>query len=395
MGEALGEDDLGGSHDPQPGNEPMPRDAAIRGQGSYSTPPAIIGRVASLDEWQPEVVSALPRRRVANVRSVLLFGLALAVVLAIIVLVIIDLALPPPGLLRVTTSPGLPTQILVDGQIADSRGLNWVKLAPGTHTICFTHVEGWTEPPCQTLTMTSGATSTVAGSFTQRGVLRVVTSPAVASQIKVDGNPTNDWSNWTDIPTGSHTVCFGAVANYSPPACQTATVTAGNLSTITGIFRPRRGAAGQSGVGLLRVLTSPSLPSQITITPPTGSPYIADSWGLNGLELAPGSYTVSFSHVQGYTEPFAKQVTITSGMTASVTGTFHQRGTLRVTTLPGAASTIQVDGVPRNDWSVTTEFPAGSHTVCFGAAAGFAMTPACQTAVVTAGGQTTVTGAFH
>jgi hypothetical protein len=314
--------------------------------------------------------------------------------LAVIVLVIIDLALPPPGLLRVTTSPGLPSQILVDGRVGDSRGLNWLKLAPGTHTVCFTHIEGWTEPACQSVTVTSGGTSTVMGSFIQRGSLRVVTSPALPSQIKLDGNPTNDWSTWTDVPTGSHVVCFGAVAGYSPPACQTVTVTAGKLTTTTGIFRVRRGALGQGGMGFLRVTTSPSLPAQIMITPPTGSPYIADSWGLNGLELAPGSYTVTFSHVQGYAEPTAKPVTITSGITTTLTGAFTQDGTLRVRTSPAVASTISVDGVPRNDWSLDTEFPAGSHTVCFGQAAGFATTPACQTTKVAPGGQTTLTGIF-
>src|SRR6202011_4396214 len=47
-----------------------------------------------------------------------------------------------PGLLRVVSSPALATQILVDGQIADSWGLTWLKLPPGAHTVSFTHVEG-------------------------------------------------------------------------------------------------------------------------------------------------------------------------------------------------------------------------------------------------------------
>jgi hypothetical protein len=148
-------------------------------------------------------------------------------------------------------------------------------------------------------------------------------------------------------------------------------------------------------VGLLRVVTSPRLPSQIMITTSGGSPYIADSSGLNGLELDPGIYTVSFGHVPGYGEPAAEQVSITSGITATVTGTFTPRGTLRVTTSPPGLGTILVDGVPRDDGRMSTEFPAGSHMVCFGQAAGFATVPACQTATVTAGAQTTVTGIYH
>src|SRR5581483_1036996 len=46
------------------------------------------------------------------------------------------------GLLRVTTSPASASQLLVDGHIDDSWGLTWVKLAPGSHTVHFSHVEG-------------------------------------------------------------------------------------------------------------------------------------------------------------------------------------------------------------------------------------------------------------
>jgi hypothetical protein len=298
------------------------------------------------------------------------------------------------GMLRVVSSPPQPTQILVDGQIADTWGLTWVKVAPGSHTVCFAHVEGYTEPACQSANVTTGATTTVTGTFTQRGSLRVVTSPMVRSQIKVDGNPTDDWGMWTDVPTGSHTVCFGAVAGFNPPGCQTVTVNAGALTTVTGSFTSNPSATGQSGVGVLRAVTSPAVPSQITIKPSAGSPYIADSWGLTGLELPPGSYTVSFSHVTGWTEPAPQTITITAGNTTTVTGAFTQRGFLRVTTSPAAPGTIAVDGVPRNDWGMWTDIPTGSHTVCFGGVAGYASTPPCQPATVNPGVETDVTGVY-
>jgi hypothetical protein len=298
------------------------------------------------------------------------------------------------GLLRVVSSPAQPTQILLDGQIADSWGLTWLKLLAGSHTVCFAHVDGYTEPGCQSVTVNPGTTTTVTGTFTQRGSLRVITSPAVPSQISVDGNPTDDWGMWTDVPAGSHTVCFGAVAGFNPPGCQTVTVTAGALTTVTGTFTSNPSALGQSGVGSLRVMTSPALPSQVTIKPSAGSPYIADTWGLTWLELAPGSYTVSFSHVTGWNDPAPQTITITAGNTTTVTGTFTQRGFLRVTTSPAAPGTISVDGIPRDDWGMWTDIPTGSHTVCFGAAASFANTPACQSVTVNAGATTTATGVY-
>ncbi len=294
-----------------------------------------------------------------------------------------------PGLLRVTTSPALPSQILVDGVLRDSWGLTWLKAGPGPHTVSFTHVEGWTEPAPQTVTVTAGATTTVTGTFTQRGSLRVLTSPAVPGTVSVDGVPRNDWGMWTDIATGTHSVCFGAVPGFDPPACQNSvSVTVGSLTTVTGTYTVNAAAAGPTGVGLLRVTTSPALPSQILV-----DGVLRDSWGLTWLKLAPGSHTVAFTHVEGWTEPAPQTVTVTADATTTVTGTFTQRGSLRVLTSPAVAGTIFVDGVPRNDWGMWTDMPTGSHFVCFGAVSG-KTTPACQTAVVSAGSLTTLTGIY-
>lgn len=296
---------------------------------------------------------------------------------------------PDAGYLRLTTTPALASQLLIDGVPADSWGLNWLKLPPGDHTVDFSHVEGYTEPARENATITSDQTTTLDGSFVQRGSLRVITSPAVAGTITVDGVATDDWGMWTDVPVGSHQVCFGAVADYDAPACQNADVTAGNQTTVTGTYTSDPGAPGPSGpYGLLRVTTSPALPSQISIN---GVP--ADSWGLNWVKLPPGSYTITFSHVEGYSEPDPQTVTVTDGDTTPLIGTFTQRGSLRVSTSPALAGTITVDGVPRDDWGVWTDVPVGSHLVCFGAVAGKS-TPACQMPTVNAGQLTTITGSY-
>ena len=141
-----------------------------------------------------------------------------------------------PGFLRVTTQPALPAQIMIDGVITNSWGLNWLKLLPKTYTLSFTHVEGYTEPAPQQVTIVSGQTTTVNAAFTQRGSLRVITNPPVWATIYVDGQPRDDWGMWTDIPTGNHQVCFGAVQGFTAPPCQNATVHAGQLTTVTGAY---------------------------------------------------------------------------------------------------------------------------------------------------------------
>jgi hypothetical protein len=298
------------------------------------------------------------------------------------------------GMLRVSTSPAVSAQILLDGHIADSGGLNWVQLPAGTHTVGFTHVQGYSEPAPQSVTITAGTTTSVVGTYTPRGELHVTTSPPVPSAISVDGNPSDNFGLWTDLPTGTHQICFGAVTGYTPPSCQTVTLTAGTTTTLTGTFTPDPTAPAPSGLGTLDVVSSPALPTQISITPPSGPPYLADSWSLNWLQLPPGTYTITASHVPGYSEPAPQTVTILADVNSFVSENFQARGELRVTTNPATPALVIVDGAPADNWGVWTDIPPGVHQVCFGWLPGYINTPPCQTATITAGTETDITGTY-
>jgi hypothetical protein len=88
-------------------------------------------------------------------------------------------------------------------------------------------------------------------------------------------------------------------------------------------------------------------------------------------------------------------VTITAGQTTTVTGNFTQNGYIRALINPaGLDAPISVDGIARDEYGMWTEFPVGSHTVCWGAAPGKA-TPACQNVNVTAGNTSIVTGNYQ
>ncbi len=292
------------------------------------------------------------------------------------------------GYLRVTTNPAVESQIVVNGVPYDTWGLTWVKVPPGNYTVSFRDLEGFTTPTQQAVTVTAGTTAAVTGTFTQRGLLRVSTNPAVPATISLDGVPRNDWGMWTDLAPGDYQVCFGDVADYTAPACETATVTAGNTTQVTGDYVADLGAAGPVGHGMLRVATSPAVPSQILVD---GVPY--DSWGLNWVKVAPGNYTVSFVDVAGYTTPAPQAVTVTEGATTAVTGTFAQQGQLRIVTSPAVPATVYVDDVPRNDWGMWTDLAPGNYQVCFGQVTGYAA-PACEAVTVAAGATTQVTGIY-
>jgi hypothetical protein len=125
--------------------------------------------------------------------------------------------------------------VLVDGIIRDTWGA-WFRIAPGSHQVCFTALEGFTTPSCETVTVDADATTTVTGTFVPRGFLRVITSPASVGTIFVNGVPRDDWGMWTDLPPGPVQVCFGGVVGKTSPPCQNATVVAGATTTLTGTY---------------------------------------------------------------------------------------------------------------------------------------------------------------
>jgi hypothetical protein len=299
----------------------------------------------------------------------------------------------PTGLLRVVSSPAVPTQILVDGEIMDNWGLQWVKVPVGSHTVSFTDVQGYVTPADQVVNVSTGETTTVTGTFVQEGLLRVLTSPAVAGTVSVDGVRRNDWGIWTFFPVGEHEVCYGAVEDFVAPSCESVEVSAGSGNAdVTGSYVSSLAEPGEGlGLGFLRVTSAPAVATQISV-----DGEVADTWGLTWLKVPVGSHTVRFTDVDGYSTPGDQVVSVTEGATTTVTGSFVQRGLLRVQTspaIPGNGATVFVDGVPRDDFGVWTWFPTGDHEVCFGWVSGL-IAPACETVTLSAGTQTALTGTY-
>jgi len=294
---------------------------------------------------------------------------------------------PAEGQLRVTTNPALMSQIVVDGEPRDRWGLDWVDIAPGSHEVCFTDLPGWTTPDCQDVVVTSNGVTVVEGVFSQNGTLRVVTDPPVPGTISLNGVPSNDWGLWTDFEPGSYEVCFGDVANFDTPGCETVNLTAGADMLVTGTYIGNGGSSAPSGHGFLRVVTVPGSPSQISVD---GIP--RDRWGLNWVKIAPGWHEVCFGDVRDRTTAPCETVLVTAGAVTLVSSSFPGRGFLRVETSPPQESTITANGIPLDDWGVWTDLPPADYEVCFSEVNGFA--PPCQTVTVTAGGTQFVQGVW-
>ena len=144
----------------------------------------------------------------------------------------------PYGLLRVTTSPPVNGLISVDGVPRHPWGLNWMKISTGSHEVCFGAVPNFTEPDCRTVTVSAGQTRTTVGTYTPMGFLRVLTDPPVNATVGLSLTALNNYGAWVAKKPGSYFVCFNHVNGYQEPPCQSATVTGGVTTTVTGHYEP-------------------------------------------------------------------------------------------------------------------------------------------------------------
>lgn len=137
---------------------------------------------------------------------------------------------------------------------------------------------------------------------------------------------------------------------------------------------------------------------------------IGAQWKLSGKDwlntgvksdLPPGKYKVEYKEVAGWTTPAVQEVEIIAGQNAQITGTYQQaaakKGALQVAVVPAAAVGLgakwRLDG---GAWMVAgtkVEATEGKHKIEFAEIAGW-QAPAVQEITVTAGKDSTATGAY-
>lgn len=321
----------------------------------------------------------------------------------------------PPVISSLTASPEVPSvgqtvSFVADASDPDGGGIvryDW-NLGDGTQvtttagTVNHAYAYPYTYQVMVTVTDDEGDTASYSRSLT-------VTAPAflwayaqtaqtglVPSTIRVDGVPMDDWRvQGVELPSGPHLISFSDVPDKGTPAPFQINMGPGSTH-VTGLFET---------YGYLRVSTEPALPATITVN---GVPL--DDWGF-WMSVPPGTYSVSFGAVDGYDPPASQVVTVSVGANTWVAGSYAANanavgpdpstyGRLRVTTAiddgrAGVASTISVDGVPRDQWALSyLKLPPGSHTVTFSDVPGLG-TPAPMEVGIVAGETTSVVGTFR
>ena len=135
----------------------------------------------------------------------------------------------------------------------------------------------------------------------------------------------NPWFNSgateSNVPVGTHTIEFKEIAGWIQPANRQVTVNAGQTATATGTYNVQEPGA-----------------VQVTIEPAdarsagaqwrrTGTSTWRNS-GATESNVPVGTHTIEFKEITGWTKPANRQVTVSSGQTATTTGTYTQRENL-------------------------------------------------------------------
>ncbi len=111
--------------------------------------------------------------------------------------------------------------------------------------------------------------------------------------------------------------------------------------------------------------------------------------GAIAADISIGSHTVAFESPSGWRAPDSQTVTVSAGSNSTLSATYEQVGSLKVTLSPGSLTNAgagwQVDGGSwQQSGAVLGNLLAGSHTVAFGSIAGWT-TPQSVTVAIKAG----------
>lgn len=202
----------------------------------------------------------------------------------------------------------------LDGGAWNISGAVTANVAVGDHSITFSDVAGWLTPAGQTVTVSPNAVTSATGTYIGVGNVSATILPAAAvtagAKWRLDGGALqNSGAVLSNIVEGAHTLSFSDVANWNTPATQTVTVLQGQTATASGTYT-------QTGKLSVQLLPSPATDE--------GAKWAVDGGVMNAsgatLEgLTPGSHTLTFSSVAGWTSPTTATINVTAGQTASTT----------------------------------------------------------------------------
>ncbi len=223
----------------------------------------------------------------------------------------------PTGSVLATIEPALAVaegaQWRVDTGAWRASGTTASGITEGAHTVSFKTVTGWKSPAKVAVNVTAGATASVTGTYSPIGAVKVTLSPAEAvtagAQWKLDAGA---WRasgvTLTGLSEGTHTLSFRAVTGWTSPATRSVNIVRAQTLNIT---------AAYSQGGKVSVSIDPSPVRD------EGAKWALDggTWNASGTTLdkvSPGTHTITYAAVNGWTSPVASTITVSEGQLSTM-----------------------------------------------------------------------------
>ncbi|GMW00566.1 MAG: hypothetical protein AMXMBFR84_17030 [Candidatus Hydrogenedentota bacterium] len=240
------------------------------------------------------------------------------------------------------------------------------ELPVGNYTVTFSPAAGWNTPSNMPVSASPGTPTPVSGQYVrQTGTLQVSIAPLnlAAAAWSVDGGQTwHTQAETVTLPTGSYTLSFKPVADYTTPADIPVTIVYNQPNQVSAEYIRH--------TGTLQVATLPANLSAARWSTDGGQTWHT---GSATVALPTGPYTVTFKPVDGYSTPSNVSVDIAHNQPSTASGTYtRQTGTLQVTTIPVDLLEARWSADGGQSWQVsgaTITLPTGPYTVSFNSVA--------------------------
>lgn len=313
------------------------------------------------------------------------------------VITVIPGAIIPPPSLRIMLQPDeallAGAQWSLDGTSWQNSGDSLQGLTPGTHTVLYKSVLGWTKPASESIILTNGIATTFTRVYVQQAALIVrfddLAPPLAAWQVNGGAWQTNGMVV-SNLNAGANVVSYQSVPGFVEPPMETVNLNPGQT------------------LELLREYTIMTANISAVITPAAaavaGASWRVDGgpWQVSGAVvggLAMATHQIQFSDLTRWITPATIIITPTNQVVMVVTGLYSQITGLAVDLLPAeAVSTGALWRIAGGVWTNSGTFlplPVGSYSVEFKPVSGGWLAPGSQTALVTDQHVTELSGLYY
>jgi len=251
----------------------------------------------------------------------------------------------------------------IDGGAWQNSGTRVGQLTAGSHAVEYTAAAGYTAPPAETVSLSTGATQTIARSYLLPGSVTVNVTPT-EGQWRISGGAWQaSGATLSGLRPGNYAIQLASVPGWFDAPDYGITLAEGENKTVS--------------YEHLRHSTV-----TITLAPGTAQWRVnGGAWQSSGATvgaLFPGNYTVDYSAMSGFTTPASENIALAAGEQKSITRIYSGTSSVTVTLSP-SSGTWSVDGGPwRNSGTIASGLTAGGHSISYSALANH-ITPPTET----------------